>query len=134
MFFRYDSLTESRNMWIYYICKIRETTMWVISYESRICPDSWARNWVNIMVKNTFAISMINKSKFFFKKEKKLILFIFICSCLHYFHSNERLQSHMVDWPINDCVIRLPSDDGKWLSFNNYNRKERVFVVYADLE
>ncbi|KYQ58873.1 hypothetical protein ALC60_02117, partial [Trachymyrmex zeteki] len=56
--------------------------------------------------------------------------------CLHYFHSNERLQLHMVDCVrINDCAIRLPSDDDKWLSFNNYNRKERVpFVVYADLE
>ncbi|XP_070526950.1 uncharacterized protein [Cardiocondyla obscurior] len=29
----------------------------------------------------------------------------------------------------------LPSEDDKWLSFNNYNRKERMpFVVYADLE
>ncbi|XP_018311532.1 uncharacterized protein, partial [Mycetomoellerius zeteki] len=61
----------------------------------------------------------------------------YICDrCLHYFHSNERLQLHMVDCVrINDCAIRLPSDDDKWLSFNNYNRKERVpFVVYADLE
>ncbi|KYN43235.1 hypothetical protein ALC56_02297, partial [Trachymyrmex septentrionalis] len=32
--------------------------------------------------------------------------------CLHYFHSNERLQSHTVDCQrINDCAIRLPSDD-----------------------
>ncbi|KYN13288.1 hypothetical protein ALC57_14524 [Trachymyrmex cornetzi] len=56
--------------------------------------------------------------------------------CLHYFHSNERLQLHIVDCQrINDCAIRLPSNDNKWLSFNNYNRKERVsFVVYADLE
>ncbi|XP_070522397.1 uncharacterized protein [Cardiocondyla obscurior] len=29
----------------------------------------------------------------------------------------------------------LPSEDDKWLSFNNYNRKELMpFVVYADLE
>ncbi|KYQ51936.1 hypothetical protein ALC60_08954 [Trachymyrmex zeteki] len=47
--------------------------------------------------------------------------------CLHYFHSSERLQLHMVNCRrINDCAIRLPSDDDK---------KERVpFVVYADLE
>jgi len=32
-------------------------------------------------------------------------------------------------------VIRLPSDDDKWLSFSNHNRKERVpFIIYADLE
>jgi len=36
---------------------------------------------------------------------------------------------------MNDCAIRLPSEDDKWLSFNNYCRKERVpFIVYADLE
>jgi len=36
---------------------------------------------------------------------------------------------------INDCAIRLPSEDDKWLSFKNYCRKERMpFVVYADLE
>ncbi|KYN22119.1 hypothetical protein ALC57_05493 [Trachymyrmex cornetzi] len=38
-------------------------------------------------------------------------------------------------WKINDCAIRLPSKDDKWLSFRNHCRKERVpFVVYADLE
>ncbi|KYN37330.1 hypothetical protein ALC56_08306, partial [Trachymyrmex septentrionalis] len=58
-----------------------------------------------------------------------------ICSCLHYFHFNERLQSHIVDcrW-INDCVIRLSSDDDN-LENKSYNRKERIpFVVYADLK
>jgi len=36
---------------------------------------------------------------------------------------------------MNDCAIRLPSDDDKWLSFSNHNRKERVpFIIYADLE
>jgi len=82
----------------------RSATMWAISYGARICLGSWARNWVNIMVKSIFAIGkyMINKSEFFFKK--KLTLFIFICSCLHYFHSNEKLQSYMIDWWwINDC-------------------------------
>jgi len=35
---------------------------------------------------------------------------------------------------MNDCAIRLPSDD-KWMSFSNHNRKERVpFIIYADLE
>ncbi|KYN50341.1 hypothetical protein ALC62_14060, partial [Cyphomyrmex costatus] len=36
---------------------------------------------------------------------------------------------------LNDCAIRLPSEDDKWLKFKNHCRKERVpFVVYADLE
>ncbi|XP_071646039.1 uncharacterized protein [Temnothorax longispinosus] len=36
---------------------------------------------------------------------------------------------------MNDCAIKLPSDNDKWLAFKNHNRKERVpFVVYADLE
>jgi len=39
--------------------------------------------------------------------------------------SNERLRDQ----------IRLPSEDNKWLSFNNYCRKKRVsFIVYADLK
>jgi len=34
---------------------------------------------------------------------------------------------------MNDCTIRLPSKDNKWLSFKNHCRKERIlFVVYAD--
>ncbi|XP_029158644.1 uncharacterized protein LOC114930955 [Nylanderia fulva] len=61
----------------------------------------------------------------------------YICDrCLHYFNSEDKLQTHTVDYgKLNNCAIRLPSDKDKWLSFNNYNRKERLpFVVYADLE
>ncbi|XP_070155182.1 uncharacterized protein [Polyergus mexicanus] len=61
----------------------------------------------------------------------------YICDrCLHYFGSNDKLQSHTVDCrEMNECAIRLPSDKDKWLTFNNYNRKERLpFIVYADLE
>ncbi|XP_011698553.1 PREDICTED: uncharacterized protein LOC105456305 [Wasmannia auropunctata] len=61
----------------------------------------------------------------------------YICDrCLHYFSSSEKLEVHTVDCgEMNECAIRLPSEDDKWLSFNNYSRKERVpFVVYADLE
>ncbi|XP_011859255.1 PREDICTED: uncharacterized protein LOC105556762 [Vollenhovia emeryi] len=60
-----------------------------------------------------------------------------ICDrCLHYFSSNIKLQAHSVDCQqINNCAIVLPSEEDKWLSFNNHSRKERVpFVVYADLE
>jgi len=36
---------------------------------------------------------------------------------------------------MNDCAIKLPNEDDKWLSFKNYCRKERMpFIVYADLE
>ncbi|XP_077260494.1 uncharacterized protein LOC143896465 [Temnothorax americanus] len=56
--------------------------------------------------------------------------------CLHYFHSSEKLEAHGVDCrEINNCAIRLPSEDDKWLRFKNHSRKERLpFVVYADLE
>ncbi|XP_011880712.1 PREDICTED: uncharacterized protein LOC105569125 [Vollenhovia emeryi] len=60
-----------------------------------------------------------------------------ICDrCLHYFSSNERLEVHSVDCGrLNDCAIKLPSENNKWLSFVNYERKERVpFIIYADLE
>ncbi|KYN39318.1 hypothetical protein ALC56_06305 [Trachymyrmex septentrionalis] len=61
----------------------------------------------------------------------------FFCDrCVHYFSTNEKLQLHVLDCrKINDCVIRLPSLNEKWLEFGNHCNKERVpFIVYADLE
>nr|XP_012219810.1 PREDICTED: uncharacterized protein LOC105670709 [Linepithema humile] len=61
----------------------------------------------------------------------------YICDrCLHYFYTREKLSVHSVDCgKMNDCAVILPSEDDKWLTFSNYNRKERLpFVVYADLE
>ncbi|XP_067208470.1 uncharacterized protein, partial [Linepithema humile] len=61
----------------------------------------------------------------------------YICDrCLHYFYTREKLSVHSVDCgKMNDCAVVLPSEDDEWLTFRNYNRKERVpFVVYADLE
>ncbi|XP_024879767.1 uncharacterized protein LOC112459730 [Temnothorax curvispinosus] len=61
----------------------------------------------------------------------------YICDrCLHYFSLSDKLQSHTVDCrKVNDCAIRLPSEDNKWLCFKNHSRKERFpFVVYADLK
>ncbi|XP_067216947.1 uncharacterized protein [Linepithema humile] len=61
----------------------------------------------------------------------------YICDrCLHYFRTIEKLSAHSVDCgKMNDCAVVLPSEDDKWLTFRNYNRKERLpFVVYADLE
>ncbi|XP_011700257.1 PREDICTED: uncharacterized protein LOC105457338 [Wasmannia auropunctata] len=61
----------------------------------------------------------------------------FFCDrCLHYFNRSEKLEAHVIDCQErNDCAIKLPSENDKWLSFKNYNRKERMpYVVYADLE
>ncbi|XP_025075327.1 uncharacterized protein LOC112552951 [Pogonomyrmex barbatus] len=36
---------------------------------------------------------------------------------------------------MNNCAIRLPSEDDKWLEFKNHPNKERFpFIIYADLE
>jgi len=35
---------------------------------------------------------------------------------------------------MNDCAIRLPSEDDKWLSFNNHCKERISFVIYTDLE
>ncbi|EZA61804.1 hypothetical protein X777_10287, partial [Ooceraea biroi] len=50
--------------------------------------------------------------------------------CLHYFHTNEKLEAHTADCQrMNDCAIVLPNEEDKWLSFTNYNRKERIPFV-----
>jgi len=82
-------------------------------------------------------VSIIRKTNR--KTVKKEIVkndFSIIYRCLHYFGSCEKLQLHEVDCKkINDCVIRLPSEDDKWLEFGNHCNKERIpFIVYADLE
>ncbi|KYM98518.1 hypothetical protein ALC62_10767, partial [Cyphomyrmex costatus] len=67
------------------------------------------------------------------KKKNK----IYFCDrCLHYFSSNEKLERHSEDYQkLNECAIRLPSTDNKWLEFKKHCRKERApFIVYADLE
>ncbi|KYN08011.1 hypothetical protein ALC62_01000 [Cyphomyrmex costatus] len=65
-----------------------------------------------------------------------ILLLFFFFRCLHYFSSSAKLELHNVDCgKLNDCAVRLPSEDNKWLEFKNHCRKERVpFVVYADLE
>ncbi|XP_012062901.1 PREDICTED: uncharacterized protein LOC105626206 [Atta cephalotes] len=68
-------------------------------------------------------LSRLVSSQITRKKNKK-----FFCDrCLHYFGSCEKLQLHEVDCQkINDCAIRLPSEDDKWLEFGNHCNKERV--------
>ncbi|XP_018396274.1 PREDICTED: uncharacterized protein LOC108774621 [Cyphomyrmex costatus] len=82
-----------------------------------------------VCIKNLSGLvgSQINK-----KKNRKY----FCDRCLHYFSSSEKLESHAVDCQkLNECAIRLPSVEQRWLEFRNYCRKERApFIVYADLE
>ncbi|KYN15779.1 hypothetical protein ALC57_11985 [Trachymyrmex cornetzi] len=60
---------------------------------------------------------------------------IIVSRCLHYFSTSAKLTHSEDCGKLNDCAIRLPSKDDKWLSFRNHCRKERVpFIVYADLE
>ncbi|EGI65388.1 hypothetical protein G5I_06136 [Acromyrmex echinatior] len=48
--------------------------------------------------------------------------------------SREKLQLHAMDYgKMNDCAIRLPSED-KWLDFGNYCNKERVSFIVYDLK
>ncbi|XP_024888609.1 uncharacterized protein LOC112465332 [Temnothorax curvispinosus] len=56
--------------------------------------------------------------------------------CLHYFYTRDKLIAHSVDCGrMNDCAVVLPNKSDKWLSFDNYVRKEQLpFVVYANLE
>ncbi|KYN30380.1 hypothetical protein ALC56_15307 [Trachymyrmex septentrionalis] len=75
-------------------------------------------------------LSRLVSSQLSKKKNKKY----FCDRCLHYFGTNEKLQSHTMDCQkINDCAIRLPSEDEKWLEFGN-NKERAPFVVYADME
>ncbi|XP_018368693.1 PREDICTED: uncharacterized protein LOC108764802 [Trachymyrmex cornetzi] len=77
-------------------------------------------------------LSRLVRSQLTGKKVKKY----FCDRCLHYFGSRERLQSLTIDCQkLNDCAIRLPSEDDRWLEFSNHRNQERVpFIVYADLE
>ncbi|KYN11062.1 hypothetical protein ALC57_16794 [Trachymyrmex cornetzi] len=50
--------------------------------------------------------------------------------------TSEKLELHAIDCgKINNCAIRLPSEDDRWLEFGNHRNKECVpFIIYADLE
>ena len=56
--------------------------------------------------------------------------------CLHYFSLSSKLEIHSKDCgELNNWAKKLPSEDDKWLSFDNHCRKKRtLFIVYADLE
>jgi len=54
---------------------------------------------------------MLNKK---YKKLLKIIKNNLFCRCLHYFSSNEKLETHAVDYGgINDCAIRLSNENDK---------------------
>ncbi|EGI60223.1 hypothetical protein G5I_11585 [Acromyrmex echinatior] len=43
--------------------------------------------------------------------------FVMRNKCLYYFHTNTKLEIHAVEYgKQNNCAIRLPSEDNKWLS------------------
>ncbi|XP_043267868.1 uncharacterized protein [Venturia canescens] len=77
-------------------------------------------------------LSRLVSSQLSSKNHKK-----YICArCLQYFSMESKLRAHELDCgKMNDCAIRLPAENDKWLEFTNHNRKERLpFIVYADLE
>ncbi|KYQ50681.1 hypothetical protein ALC60_10224 [Trachymyrmex zeteki] len=52
---------------------------------------------------------------------------------LHYFKSSAKLEIHSEDCgKLNDCAIRLPNGDDKWLSFRNHCRKELASFLNND--
>ncbi|XP_037926191.1 uncharacterized protein LOC119661065 [Hermetia illucens] len=61
---------------------------------------------------------------------------LFCERCLHYFYSPTRLEKHIQDCnKLNNCKIRLPSEDSMFLKFKNFSNKVEIpFVIYADLE
>ncbi|KYN50703.1 hypothetical protein ALC56_00080, partial [Trachymyrmex septentrionalis] len=62
------------------------------------------------------------------EKQKEMTIF----SCLHYFSSSAKLKIHAVDCEkLNNCAIRLPSEDDKWLSFSNYIHQEETYSVHS---
>ena len=61
----------------------------------------------------------------------------YICDrCLHYFHTEEKLDAHEKDCTkVNKCKVNMPTPKNNILRFKNLANKEKVpFVVYADFE
>ena len=55
--------------------------------------------------------------------------------CLHYFSSSAKLEIYSEDCRTLNDYATTELEDDKWLSFDNYCRKERVpFVIYSNLE
>ncbi|KYM95694.1 hypothetical protein ALC62_13660 [Cyphomyrmex costatus] len=106
------------------------------NYEIHRCTDQreWSKHVNLLYVEDDIAghfvlikdLSRLVSSQISKKEHKK-----YFCDS-----SSSKLELHSTDCgKLNDCAIRLPSEDDKWLKFKNHCRKERVpFVVYADLE
>jgi len=63
-------------------------------------------------------------------REKKIIIIFLFRRCLYYFSSSKKLEAHAMDCgQMNDCAIRLPSEDDYWLSFKNHCKKERILYM-----
>ncbi|KYN09985.1 hypothetical protein ALC57_17889 [Trachymyrmex cornetzi] len=84
---------------------------------------------VNTAFNGEFATKDKRANKSIIKKNSEIYRCTDIREC-------QRLQTHNVDCQkLNDCAIRLPSKNDRWLEFSNHRNQERVpFVVYADLE
>ncbi|KYN14583.1 hypothetical protein ALC57_13217, partial [Trachymyrmex cornetzi] len=92
---------------------------------------------VNTAFNGEFATKDKRANKSIITKNIEIYRCTDICEwCLHYFGSSQRLQTHEVDCQkLNDCTIRLPSENDRWLEFSNHRNQERVpFIVYADLK
>lgn len=60
-----------------------------------------------------------------------------ICDrCLNYFYTKEKLINHISNCKqLNECKVTLPTEEHKWVKFNNHQFKlENQFIVYADIE
>lgn len=60
---------------------------------------------------------------------------IYICDrCLNFFHKDTQLVEHR-NYCVNECYIKMPNDDTKWIHFKNYKYGLKApFIVYADTE
>ncbi|KAF2898595.1 hypothetical protein ILUMI_07580 [Ignelater luminosus] len=85
-------------------------------------PWCWIKNLSRLVSKQTF------------NRQHK----VWICErCLHYFHSEDKLQKHEVDCSeINECRVQMPyKEEDKTIKFKNLSHALRVpFIIYADFE
>ena len=104
-------MTRRRSTWICCSCKIYATIVSATMRGSTTCPILWTRRLVRKRARSFSGTGKYNK-----KSQQKEIAKndFFICKCLHYFSSGEKLQSHKVDCQkINDCAIQLPNENNR---------------------
>jgi len=81
---------------------------WTIPTSGRSCCTA---RYVYHIIMNTFV-------SFPTVKSNKKLFFLYSCRCLHHFDSIDKLDAHDVNCrALNDCAIRLPSEEDKWRDF-----------------